>query len=154
MPAKQLQHRPFQRSQQNIVNAFLAFLRCLLRRRDRYTRLSALLRLNSPIVKAYLLKEDLRRFRDYRSTAWSETHPRQWLWRASHSRLAPFQQLARMFWAYLDEVLARTRIRVTNGAVKGMNNKVTAIGYRAFGHRASWTYIANIYHCCASLPLL
>jgi hypothetical protein len=26
------------------------------------TRLSALLRLNSPIVKAYLLKEDLRRF--------------------------------------------------------------------------------------------
>ncbi len=40
------------------------------------TRLSALLRLNSPIVKGYLLKEDLRRFWDYRSTAWAEAHLR------------------------------------------------------------------------------
>ena len=53
-----------------------------LRREDR-TRLSALLRLNSPIVKGYLLKEDLRRFWEYRSTAWAEAHLRQWLWRAA-----------------------------------------------------------------------
>jgi transposase len=37
-------------------------------RRDERTRLSALLRLNSPIVRGYLLKEDLRRFWDYRQT--------------------------------------------------------------------------------------
>ncbi len=46
-------------------------------RREERTRLSALPRLNSPIVRAYLLKEDLRRFRDYRSTAWAEAHLRQ-----------------------------------------------------------------------------
>ena len=39
-----------------------------------HTRLSALLRLNSPIVRAYLLKEDLRRFWSYRSTAWAGGH--------------------------------------------------------------------------------
>src|SRR4029453_1668867 len=38
--------------------------------REQRPRLSALLRLNSPIVKGYLLKEDLRRFWAYRSTAW------------------------------------------------------------------------------------
>ena len=122
-------------------------------RREERTRLSALLRLNSPIVKAYLLKEDLRRFWEYRSTAWARGHLRQWLWRASHSRLAPFQKLAQTLRRHLDGVLAWTRIRVTNGALEGMNNKVKVISHRAFGYRTSWTYIANIYHCCAGLPL-
>ncbi len=122
-------------------------------RREERTRLSALLRLNSPIVKGYLLKEDLRRFWDYRSTAWAEAHLRQWLWRAAHSRLEPFQKLARMLRTHLDGVLAWTRIRVTNGALEGMNNKIKVISHRAFGYRTSWAYIANIYHSCAGLPL-
>ena len=122
-------------------------------RREQRTRLSALLRLNSPIVKGYLLKEDLRRFWAYRSTAWAAAHLHQWLWRAAHSRLAPFQKLARTLRTHLDGVLAWTRIRVTNGALEGMNNKIKAISHRAFGYRTSWTYIANIYHSCASLPL-
>jgi len=121
--------------------------------REKRTRLSGLLRLNSPVVKGYLLKEDLRRFWDYRYTAWAAAHLRQWLWRASHSRLAPFQELAAMIRTHLDGVLAWTRIRVTNGALEGMNNKVKAISHRAFGYRTTWTYIANIYHCCARLPL-
>ena len=123
-----------------------------LRREDR-TRLSALLRLNSPIVKGYLLKEDLRRFWEYRSTAWAEAHLRQWLWRAAHSRLEPFTKLARTLRTHLAGVLAWTRIRVTNGALEGMNNKIKLISHRAFGYRTSWTYIANIYHSCAGLPL-
>jgi Transposase len=57
--------------------------------------------LESPIVKAYLLKEDLRRFWTYRSTAWAGGHLMQWLWRASHSRLEPFKKLARMLRAHL-----------------------------------------------------
>lgn len=121
--------------------------------RTERTRLSALLRLNSPIVRAYLLKEDLRRFWDYRHTRWAEAHLRQWLWRASHSRLAPFQKLVRMLRTHLAKVLAWTRIRVTNGALEGMNNKVKAISHRAFGYRTTWAYIANIYHCCSALPL-
>ena len=118
-------------------------------RREPRTRLSALLRLNRPIVKGDLLKEDLRRFWAYRSTAWAEGPLRQWLWRASHSRLQPVQTLARMLRTHRDGVLAWTRIRVTNGALDGMNNKITVISHRAFG----WTFIANIYHCCGDLPL-
>lgn len=123
-----------------------------LRRTER-TRLSTLLRLNSPIVKAYLLKEDLRRFWAYRRTAWAGGHLLQWLWRASHSRLRPFQKLARMLRAHLDGVLVWTQLRVSNGALEGMNNKVKVISHRAYGYRTAWTYIANVYHCCAALPL-
>ena len=54
---------------------------------------------------------------------------------------------------HLDGVLAWTRIRVTNGALGGTNNKVKAISHRAFGYWTTWAYIANIYHCCAGLPL-
>jgi transposase len=122
-------------------------------RREERTRLSTLLRLNSPIVKAYLLKEDLRRFWDYRRTAWAAGHLRQWLWRASHSRLEPFKKLAHTLHSHYDGVLAWTRIRVTNGALEGMNNKVKVISHRAYGYQTSWAYIANIYHCCAGLPL-
>lgn len=121
--------------------------------RAKRSRLSELLRLNAPIVRAYLLKEDLRRFWGYRSSAWAEGHLRQWLWRASHSRLAPFTKLAKTIRAHLDGILAWTKLRVTNGALEGLNNKVKAISHRAFGFRTTWTYIANIYHCCAELPL-
>ncbi|MDE2058365.1 MAG: transposase [candidate division NC10 bacterium] len=107
MPAKQLQHRPFQRAQQNIINAFVGFLCCIL--------------------------------------------PRQWLCRASSSRPEPFQQLARMPRIYLNSVLTGIRIRVTNGAVKGVNNKVAAIGCLAFGYRPSWVYVATISHRCTGL---
>lgn len=119
---------------------------------DERTRLSALLRLNSPIVRAYLLKEDLRRFWTYRYTAWAGAHLLQWLWRASHSRLEPFKKLARMLRAHRDGVLVWTRLRVSNGALEGMNNKVKVISHRAYGYRTTWTYMANIYHCCAGLP--
>jgi transposase len=120
---------------------------------DERTRLSTLLRLNRPLVRAYLLKEDLRRFWTYRSTAWAGGHLLQWLWRASHSRLEPFQKLARMLRAHLDGVLVWTQLRVSNGALEGMNNKVKVISHRAYGYRTTWTYIANVYHCCAALPL-
>ena len=122
-------------------------------RRDPRTRLSALLRLNSPIVKGYLLKEDLRRFWEYRSTAWAEGHLRQWLWRASHSRLQPFQKLARMLRTHLDGVLAWTRIRVTNGALEGMNNKIRLITRRAYGFHSAHALSAMIHLCCGGIVL-
>jgi transposase len=123
-----------------------------LKRTER-TRLSALLRLNSPIVKAYLLKEDLRRFWAYRATAWAAAHLTQWLWRAAHSRLEPMQKVARTLRLHRAGILAWTRLRISNGALEGMNNKVKVISHRAYGFSTSWAYIANIYHCCAGLPL-
>jgi len=75
--------------------------------------------------------EDLRRFWDYRRTAWAARHLRQWLWRASHSRLRPFQKLAHTLRAHRDGVLAWTRIRVTNGA--GSSGSV-----RSSGNTSKW----------------
>jgi transposase len=50
-------------------------------------------------------------------------------------------------------ILAWPRLRLSNGALEGMNNKVKMIRRRAYGFSTSCAYTANIYHCCAGLPL-
>jgi len=116
-------------------------------------RLSSLLQLNTPLVRAYSLKEELQAFWHYVRTGWAQKHLTHWLWWASHSRLPAFQKLAKLVRSHLDGILAWTRVRVTNGALEGMNNKVKLVSHRAYGYRNPQYYIAAIYHCCAQLPL-
>jgi transposase len=59
-----------------------------------------------------------------------------------------------MLRAHLDGVLVWTKLSVSNGALEGINRKVKVISHRAYGYRPTCTYIANVYHCCAALPLL
>ena len=71
--------------------------------------------------------------------------------RATASR--PFRKLAETVSTHLDGILAWIILRIPNGVLEGMNNKVKPISHRAFGFRTTWTYIANMYHCCPGLPL-
>jgi len=116
-------------------------------------RLSALCRINQPIVRAYYLKEAFQRFWDYRSPGWAFPYLRQWLWWASHSRLEPFVKFARMIRKHILGIMAWTRLRISNGALEGMNNKVKVISHRAYGFRKTDTYITAIWHGCGDLPL-
>lgn len=116
-------------------------------------RLSALCRTNQPIVRAYYLKEAFQRFWDYKSPGWSAPYLKQWLWWASHSRLDPFRRFARLVREHLDGILRWTELRVANGALEGMNNKVKIVSHRAYGFRKVDTYITAIWHGCGDLPL-
>jgi transposase len=115
--------------------------------------LQALVRSNSPLSRAYYLKEDFQRFWDYVHERWAAKHLKQWLWWASHSRLAPFKAFARMIRDHLDGILAWTKLRITNGALEGMNNKVKLVSHRSYGFRNDDRYIEAIYHNCGKLPL-
>ena len=116
-------------------------------------RLSHLCRRNQPIVRAYYLKEAFQRYWDYKREGWSFPYLTHWLWWASHSRLEPFKAFARMIRNHLDGILAWTTLRVSNGALEGMNNKVKAVSHRAFGFRSTEAYITAIWHACGELPL-
>ena len=63
------------------------------------------------------------------------------------------KKLVRMLRGHLDGVLAWTKLRLSNGALEGMNNKIKLVSHRAFGFRSVQHYVAAIYHCCAQLPL-
>jgi transposase len=54
---------------------------------------------------------------------------------------------------HLDGILAWTRLRVANGALEGMNNKVKVISHRGYGFRKTDHYITAIWHGCGNLPL-
>ena len=45
------------------------------------------------------------------------------------------------------------KLRLSNSALEGMNNKIKLVSHRAFGFRTVEHYVASIYHCCARLPL-
>jgi transposase len=115
--------------------------------------LTALVRSNSPLSRAWYLKEDFQKFWDYLQERRAEQHLRKWLWWASHSRLEPFRNFARMLREHLDGILAWTKLRITNGALEGMNNKVKLVSHRSFGFRNDDRYIEAIYHNCGNLPL-
>jgi transposase len=115
-------------------------------------QLNALVRSNSPLSRAWYLKEDFQRFFDYVREGWAVKHLNHWLGWAGRSRLEPFKRMARLVRDHLDGILAWTKIRVTNGAVEGMNNKVKLVSHRAFGFRSVENYKTAIYHCCANLP--
>jgi transposase len=120
---------------------------------DQRERLSTLVRWNVPIVRAYYLKESFQLFWDYRQPARAEAHLEKWMHAAMRSRLEPFKRFVRMLRSHLDGILPWTRLRLSNGAVEGMNNKIKSISHRSFGFRSAKHFIAAIYHCCARLPL-
>lgn len=116
-------------------------------------RLSTLVRWNSPLVRAWYLKEVFQLFWTYRQPRRAEQHLRKWMNSAMRSKLQPFKRFVRMVRSHLDGVLPWTKIRLSNGAVEAMNNKIKSISHRSFGFRSSKNFIAAIYHCCAKLPL-
>jgi transposase len=120
---------------------------------DQRERLSTLVRWNVPIVRAYYLKESFQLFWEYRQPARAEAHLQKWMHAAMRSRLEPFKRFVRMLRNHLDGILPWTRLRLSNGAVEGMNNKIKSISHRSFGFRSAKHFIAAIYHCCARLPL-
>ena len=120
---------------------------------DQKERLSTLVRWNTPIVRAYYLKEAFQLFWEYQQPKRAHDHLEKWMRSAMRSRLEPFKKFVRMLRGHLDGILAWTRSRVSNGAVEGMNNKIKSISHRSFGFRTAENFIAAIYHCCARLPL-
>ena len=120
---------------------------------DQQERLSTLVRLNLPIVRAWYLKEAFQLFWDYRQRARARAHLEKWMNSAMRSRLEPLKRFVRMLRSHLGGILAWTNIRLSNGALEGMNNKIKSISHRSFGFRSAQNFIAAIYHCCARLPL-
>jgi transposase len=120
---------------------------------DQNERLSTLVRWNTPLVRAWYLKEAFQLFWDYKQPWRAEQHLRKWINSAMRSKLEPFKKFANMLRSHLDGILPWTEIRLSNGAVEGMNNKIKSISHRSFGFRTAANFIAAIYHCCARLPL-
>ncbi len=72
-------------------------------------------------------------------------HLNKWIRSALRSKPAPFKKFAQMLRTHLDGILPWTIIRLSNGTVEGMNNKIKSISHRSFGFRTAENFIAAIY---------
>ncbi len=115
-------------------------------------RLSEVAGLNGRVYRAYLLKEELRTLYRCGPRA-AKKHLRSWIAWASRSKLRAFVKLGRTLRQYRDGVLAAIRLRLSNGRMEGLNNKIGVIKHRAYGFHFFEALAAMVFLCCTDLHL-
>jgi transposase len=118
-------------------------------------RLADIERLNRPLYRAYLLKEQLRQI--YRLPARAAIAMLdEWLSWARRCRLKPFVKLARTITEQRDGIVAAIRHRLSNARVEAINTQIRLIARRAFGFHSPQALIAlamlKLGGLCPPLP--
>jgi len=119
------------------------------------TKLAWIEKLNTPLFRAYLLKEQLRQI--YRLPADAATRLLDgWLRWARRCRLPPFVKLARTITDQRAGILAAIEHGLSNARVEAINTQIRLITRRAFGFHTAQALIAlamlTLAELCPPLP--
>ncbi len=118
-------------------------------------KLAEIERVNRPLYRAYLLKEQLRQI--YRLPARRAIILlEEWLQWARRSRLRPFVKLARTITEQREGIVAAIRHGLSNARVEAINTQIRLIARRAFGFHSPQALIAlamlSLGGLCPDLP--
>jgi len=115
---------------------------------DEKKRFTELMEDELKVGRAWALKEAFRKFREY-AKEWSALRFfKRWYFRATHSRLKPIIDVAKMLKRHLDGLLAYMEHAITNAMTEGLNAKIQTIKSNARGFRNFEHYrIAILFHC-------
>jgi transposase len=91
--------------------------------------------LNRPLYRAYLLKEDLRRFWRMPNQKAAKKFLGSWIARALASKLKHIVALAKSIRAHRRGLLSYFYHRISTGPLEGMNNKIKVLKRQAYGYR-------------------
>ena len=103
--------------------------------------------------RAWALKEALRQLWNYTSAAWAAKFWKRWYFWATHSRLAPMIQAAKLIARHLPNVLTYFTHRITNAVAEGLNSKIATVQKRACGFRNPNHFKIAVYFHCGGLNL-
>jgi transposase len=104
-------------------------------------------------ARAWAIKEDLRWLWTYVRRGWGEKHWKAWYFWATHSRLQPVIDVARMLKRHERGVLNFFAHRVTNAVSEGLNSKIQTIKKMAYGYRNKEHFKTAIFFHCGELQL-
>ena len=90
-------------------------------------RFAAVRALELKTGRAWAIKEALRELWGYQRKGWAELYWKKWYFWATHSRLKPVIQAARMIRAHLENVLTYFDHRITNAMSEGLNSKIQTV---------------------------
>ena len=108
---------------------------------------------NTPMFRAFLLKEELRLLYALEDPALAPPHLDAWLAWASRSRLAPFVKLACTIRRHRSDILAAIQLELSNGRLNGLNSRIRLISHRSFGFHSAAPLIALVYLCCTGIVI-
>jgi transposase len=104
--------------------------------------------------RAWAIKESLRALWHYRRLGWARRFYKRWYFWATHSRLQPVIDVARMINRHQQGVLNYfTAARITNAAAEGLNSKIQTIKKMAYGYRNREHFKTAIFFHCGGLQL-
>ena len=103
--------------------------------------------------RAWALKEALRELWSYTSAAWATKFWKRWYFWATHSRLAPMIEAAKLIARHLQNVLTYFKHRITNAVAEGLNSKIATVQKRACGYRNPDHFKIAVYFHCGGLNL-
>jgi transposase len=104
-------------------------------------------------ARAWALKEQGMLVWDYTYRKPAEKHFAWWYRWASHSRLKPMIEKAKMLKRHLPNILTYLKHPITNAMSEGINSKIQWIKYTARGFRNFDNFINAIYFHCGGLDL-
>ena len=116
-------------------------------------RFDALKAMNLRTGRAWAIKESFRELWEYASRGWAQRHFKKWYFWATHSRLKPIIEVARMVHEHIDNILTYYAHPITNAISEGLNSKIQTIQQNACGFRNREHLKTAIYFHCGGLNL-
>lgn len=109
------------------------------------TRMMALMELNEPLYKAYLLKEDLRMFWSLPDAEAGKAFLNEWIAEARALGNRHFIRLADTLDSHRPGLLAYFKHRISTGPMEGLNNKIKVLKRQAYGYRDMAFFKLRLY---------
>ncbi len=104
-------------------------------------------------ARAWALKESAMTLFDHVEESAARQHFRWWYNWATHSRLNPVIEVARMLKNRLSNILTYLKHRITNATSESINSKIQWVKYTARGFRNKKNFQTAIYFHCGGLDL-
>jgi len=104
--------------------------------------------------RAWAMREQAMKLWDYSYRGAAENHFRWWYRWATHSRLKPMIDKAKMLKTHLKNILTYLTHPITNALSESLNSKIQWVKYTARGFRNQANFKTAIYFHCGGLDLL
>jgi transposase len=103
--------------------------------------------------RAWSVKEMFSDFWSYKYQGPARKFFDQWYWWATHSRLKPMSDVAKMLKRHFTNIVTYIKHGITNALIEGFNSKIQSIKANARGYRNFENYRVAIMFYCGKLSL-
>lgn len=118
---------------------------------NQQAKLDILLKLNEPIAKAKILKDDFLSIYHSYDPEEAQIKLDVWLIEAENSKLAPFIELAESFKRKSDMIINYFKKKISSAISEGINNKIKRLKRIAYGYRDIDYFLLKIHQHCGLL---